>query len=165
MDDASATIIGNVFIQNQSLHGASVHAHASSAFVSHNTFLYNFSENGASGVSCYGGSSMVLSNNIFAFNTGAAAVLDNGAMDIFCNVFWENDAEYVGPNPPIGQNNNDYVNPRVCAPLSDDAGLSEISPCLNHPVCGTIGANPVPACTDAIPVEKATWGSLKAGYR
>jgi hypothetical protein len=150
------------------VHGATIHVvhDATFARVEHNSFVFNRgSQDGGSGVYAYGGGQMIVANNIFAFNEGTPAVLsDGGVLQLGCNDFWDNTVDFAGIPNPIGVNGNILADPLVCDPLRDDVALSHYSPCLAGP-CGWIGANPFPACTDAVPARNMSWGEVKASYR
>lgn len=169
INTASVTIDGNWFIENEAVHGATVHVVWPGTFatVTNNSFVFNHgSSDGGSGVYAYLGATMNVSNNIFAFNEGTAAILgaNNPVLTLACNVIWENDIDFYGIPNPFGSNGNANVDPLICSPLTDDVELSAYSPCLTG-TCGVIGANGTPACTGAVPVEQQTWGQVKESYR
>ena len=168
LNNSLTEITGNVFIENHSVHGATIHAVHSSTHtnIHHNSFIFNYgTSDGGSGIYVYSGATMIASNNIFAFNDGTPAILNNGgSLELHCNDIWQNDINYYGIPNPIGINGNIYEDPMICDPLRDNAALSEYSPCL-FATCGIMGANPVPECSTAIPIETQSWGQVKAFYR
>jgi len=111
----------------------------------------------------------ILSYNVgevaFSLNSGAAP--GAGCCDIFGNL-----GDPAGSELPAGMidnGNNVFESPRFCNQTwSPDPTVENTSPCLpgNHPdgaACGVIGARH--AGCGAVPVEKVTWGSLKARFR
>ncbi len=168
INTASVQIRDNWFIANRSEHGATIHVVKTVSFatVVGNSFVFNEgSSDGGSGVYAYDGGNMTAEHNIFAFNRGTAAIYNrNGVLDLACNDIWENDVDYQGIANPVGANGNIGLDPLICDPLTDDVALSAYSPCLSA-VCGVIGANATPACSDAVPVEQQSWGGVKNAYR
>jgi len=169
LNEASVEIAGNVFLYNKSVNGAAIHAvhPGTSANIHHNTFLFNRGTGGGgTGILVYDGATMFASNNLFGWNHGTPAVISDSYSNLVlgCNDVWENDIDYFGIPDPTGTNGNVRIDPLVCAPLSDEAALSHYSPLLAGP-CGYIGANPVPACWDQVPIEDLSWGQVKALYR
>ena len=108
----------------------------------------------------------ILSHNIFAANTGVAAVgvrSEANAMTT-CNVFWANpEGHAVG----FTLDSTDLIaDPEFCNATANDFTVQSSSPCLpeNSPACtALIGA--WPSGCGAVSVESKSWGRIKADYR
>lgn len=83
---------------------------------------------------------------------------------ISCNDFWP-DSVTIG-SAGLDLVDNMYLDPLFCDEETGDFRIAIQSPCApeNSPEgCGLIGA--LPAECDIVPVERITWGQIKAGYR
>jgi predicted outer membrane repeat protein len=84
---------------------------------------------------------------------------------LLCNDVWQNGVDYVGLDDPTGTDGNIAADPLHCDPVLGEFHLAANSPCsADSSACATpIGALPV-GC-DPSPVERRSWGAIKAGYR
>ncbi len=136
------TITGNVVTQG----GASVHVDADD-----------------------GPANITLGNTIVAFSLGGEAVgCDAGSSATLtcCDVFGNSGGDWVGClDGQLGIGGNICEDPLFCGPGSEDFTLHADSPCApeHNPECGLIGAWPV-GCEET-PVERTTWGGIKALFR
>jgi hypothetical protein len=132
------------------------------------TFCFNGAGHGGSIYSAGAfGFEMTITQSIFAFGTGGAAVQAedyNSVSPTLCLAF----ANVGGDALPDSRNLQ--VDPLFCGVYESDYYLCANSPCLaaNHPYGFGLGAHTAPytvcdAC--AAPVEEVSWGSIKAMYR
>ncbi len=112
---------------------------------------------------------ITLSNTIVAFNLGGEGVrCEAGASATLtcCDVFGNSGGDWVGClDGQLGIGGNICEDPLFCGPGSGDFTLHADSPCApeHNPECGLIGAWPV-GCEET-PVERTTWGGIKALFR
>ena len=132
------------------------------------TFCYNGAEHGGSIYSAGAyGFEMAITQSIFAFGTGGAAVQAedyNSVAPSLCLAFGN-----VGGDL-LPDSRNLQVDPLFCDVLAGDYYLCDNSPCLaaNHPYGFPLGAHTSTYTTCdscASPVEETSWGSIKAMYR
>jgi hypothetical protein len=109
---------------------------------------------------------LVLQNNVFTENLGAAAVdirPDVLSLDGGCNIFWENEGGTMegAPLDPTDR----IVDPLYCDPDAFDLTLSSQSPCLpaNSLGCGLIGA--LGQGCGTVSVTPMSWSRIKGAYR
>ena len=131
--------------------GGGVHLqNVSAGSFSHNTVAGNSSVNGAAGL--YVASSTVdITNNIMAFNTGGSNLANGVSIDaapaVFsCNdVFGNDNAAYSGMDDPTGTGGNIAADPNFCPLEGAEYYLLDPSPCqeTNSGGCGVIGARGV----------------------
>lgn len=83
---------------------------------------------------------------------------------VTCNDSWGNEQNWVGVDP-TGAGGNFSLPPEYCDPANGDFRVSADSPLLpgNSPCGEQVGA--FPAGCPATPVERSSWGSIKARYR
>ena len=132
------------------------------------TFCFNGAEHGGSIYSAgtYG-FDMEVVQSIFAFGTGGAAVQAedyNSVAPTLCLAFGNVGGDY------LPDSRNLEVDPLFCGVFEGDYYLCDNSPCLeaNNPYDFTVGAHASPYTTCeacAAPVQKVSWGSIKAMYR
>jgi hypothetical protein len=81
------------------------------------------------------------------------------------NLFWHNAPQdmVIPGTAPVIEEDDIYADPLLCDEQGGDGSVSIHSPCLSSPG-GVIGAISVPGC-DRVPVERTTWGQIKARYR
>jgi hypothetical protein len=109
--------------------------------------------------------SLILSNNIFSENLGAAPVQIGGVgtRTSSCNVFWENEGGTIegAPLDPTDR----IVDPDYCDPKGYDLTVSSLSPCLpeNSLGCGLIGA--LGQGCGAVSIQLMSWGQIKGADR
>ena len=132
------------------------------------TFCFNGAEHGGSIYSAGNyGFEMEITQSIFAFGTGGAAVQAedyNSVAPSLCLAF-----SNVGGDQ-LPDSRNLQVDPLFCGVLESDYYLCDNSPCLatNHPYGFGLGAHASPYTTCeacAAPVQEVSWGSIKAMYR
>lgn len=133
------------------------------------TFCFNGAGHGGSIYSAgeYG-FEMVITQSIFAFGTGGAAVQaeDYNSVDpVLCLAYGNVGGDYLQDDP-----RSLHVDPLFCGVFEGDYYLCDNSPCLaaNHPYGFGLGAHAstystCDAC--AAPVQEMSWGSIKAMYR
>jgi hypothetical protein len=168
---ASPTIDHAVFWGNDSGQGAGLFCEQGSvATVTHSTFYQNDAYFHGGGVWCAGESSVRLENSIIVFSTRGEAVYCDNTSDATlwcCDVYGNSGGDWIGCI--AGQ---EHVSYNICAnPLfclwenpSEPLSLCADSPCI-RPVCGGyIGAHDT-GCGSAVPVENASWGTIKAMFR
>ncbi len=113
--------------------------------------------------------SVSLNNTIVAFNLGGEGVgceAGTSATLTCCDVFGNSGGDWVGClEGQLGIGGNICEDPLFCGPGSEDFTLHADSPCApeHNPDCGLIGAWPV-GCEET-PVERTTWGGIKALFR
>ncbi len=113
--------------------------------------------------------SIALSNTIVGFNLGGeGAGCDPRASATLtcCDVFGNSGGDWVGClEGQLGTGGNICEDPLFCGPESEDFTLHADSPCApeHNPECGLIGSWPV-GCEET-PVEKTSWGAVKALFR
>jgi hypothetical protein len=137
--------------------------------LTHNTFYGNHVDPTGHGSACWIMSDgfMTVSNNVYAQNTGAAAL----SIDLVvgeqpmggCQLFWDNpggDTEDYEVQPT-----DLFVDPEFCDAENGDFTVSVDSPCLpeNSNGCGLIGAFGEGCGT--ISVDAASWAEIKGRYR
>ena len=153
------------------LQGGGIYAltdYTRSLYVQSCTFCFNGAGHGGSIYSAgeYG-FEMEITQSIFAFGTGGAAVQAedyNSVAPTLCLAFGN-----VGGNY-LPDSRNLEVDPLFCGVFEGDYYLCDNSPCLeaNHPYGFGLGAHwstysTCEAC--AAPVQETSWGSIKAMYR
>ncbi len=112
---------------------------------------------------------VTLSNTIVAFNLGGEGIhcgAGGSATLTCCDVFGNSGGDWVGCiEGQLGIEGNICEDPLFCGSGSGDFTLHADSPCApeHNPECGLIGAWPV-GCEET-PVEKTTWGAIKAMFR
>ncbi|HYW68955.1 MAG TPA: hypothetical protein VE960_05065, partial [bacterium] len=134
------------------------------ADVRHCTFVGGSSPTGSGVFSGPPQGNMVMSNCIVAFGNGPAMTCDpGGAPGVARCCFYGNSG---GDTPCVSYSDILYENPWFCGLPMDDLTVNEVSVCLpeNNPWGEQIGAFGE-GCTGAVPVEQASWGSIKAMYR
>jgi hypothetical protein len=109
-----------------------------------------------------GGAPLVCSKNLFCHSPVSAYSFLGG--DVACNDAWPDAISDVGGN--LDFENNISADPLFCDDESGDLRLAFQSPCAedNAPHgCGLIGA--LPAECDLTPVERISWGEIKARFK
>ena len=107
---------------------------------------------------------MIMSNCIVAFGTGPSMTCDvGGAPYVTRCCFYENTG---GSTPCVSYGEMLYENPYFCAMPLEDLTVNDTSVCLpaNNPWGGQIGAFGA-GCSGPVPVENASWATIKAAYR
>ncbi len=144
---------------------------AASGSVDGNTFTANSGGSASGGVYLFG-SSLPVSNNLVAFNTGGAGQ-PNGinvvsATPTFsCNDVYGNDGtQYGGVTDPTGSDGNISVDPIFCDAVAGDYTLRDDSPCHvdNAGACGQIGALGQ-GCTQGTGVEDGPGDAVPTAFR
>jgi len=140
---------------------------ATAAF-DHCTFTNNEGRSRGSGLSVDYVGTVALSHSIVTFNIGGAGVHcgDGSASLTCCDVFGNEGGDWVGCIADYaGIDGNLSLDPLLCDWPGGDLHLQLGSPCAPeyNPACGLIGALPV-GCGQT-PVERTTWGRLKAVFR
>jgi predicted outer membrane repeat protein len=107
---------------------------------------------------------MDMTNSIVAFGEGPAMTCDEGgAPTVTRCCFYDN----AGGNDPCGTFSNIlYENPYFCGLMTEDLTLNAASVCLpaNNPWGVQMGAFGQ-GCEGPVPVEPASWATIKAMYR
>ena len=152
------------FVDNTASFRGAGYACGTPANVSHCTFVGGWSPTGSGIFSGPPLGDMVMSNCIVAFGAGPAMTCDvGGAPTVSRCVFFENTG---GSTPCVSYSDIVYENPWFCGLPLEDLTVNEVSVCLpeNNPWGEQIGAFGA-GCTGAVPVEQASWGSIKSMYR
>jgi hypothetical protein len=133
------------------------------------TVVDNSTTGSGGGVLCKYADGVILTNCIIADNTdggGVACYQADDAMALSCCDVWGNAEGNYGNNmtDQTGSGGNISADPLFCDPGSSDYSLDASSPCTpSHNTCGIrMGCLPV-GCDS--PVERATWGAVKALFR
>jgi hypothetical protein len=127
--------------------------------VEHNTFL-----NCSQGFSINNGGALSYRLNVVAQSSVWMRVASGGAIE--CNDIWPDSSAIVINNGVFSYEGNISGDPQFCDPAGGNYGIAEQSPCAagNAPLgCDVIGAFGV-AC-EQTPVEKMTWGRMKALFK
>jgi hypothetical protein len=98
---------------------------------------------GSGGLSCAGGVTPLIRNNLAWQNVGGHGVGD-------CATWWQSDGNIV-------------ADPYFCSPMSGDYSLAQNSPAFTHEA-GPLGAFHLPGC-GPVSVERTTWGRIKTLYK
>jgi hypothetical protein len=166
---SSLTFEGCTFFDNSAEDGGgAVRTYRSSASLNGCTLYGNRAVTG-SGVLCRVDGQVVLDRTIAAFGIGGEAIRceDATTATLSCSDLYGNEGgDWVGSiGEQYGANGNVSADPLFCDIAGDDYTLHANSPCApdSNPDCGLIGAWPV-GCADT-PVEKTTWGAIKAMFR
>jgi hypothetical protein len=125
----------------------------------------------------FDGTSTVQDNAFIRVPTVVAGTLDlarnmffEGRIEVYrsgaatCNVTWPNPLVVV--EGPITLQDNVVADPLLCHASEPDFTVAETSPCTaahSPPGCGVIGSAVV-GC-QITPIERATWGRIKAAFR
>jgi hypothetical protein len=123
----------------------------------------------ASCVEMVGSSLTTLDRCIVSFGgTGAAFGMSNSSLAVGCSNVFGNIGGNSFPAGTIDNGGNFSLDPLFCNAGAKNFYIDGSSPCSdgNHPdaeACGLIGARPVQC--GQVPVERHTWGSLKALYQ
>lgn len=127
--------------------------------------------NGCDGQICLQESSLHASRTIIAFSfcSGPAVLCDAESIAHLscCDIYGNPGGDWVGCLEGWEEiNYNLCVDPMFCSLDDLDARLRSDSPCAaqNNPNCGQIGSLGV-ACEAPVPVQRSTWGRIKASSR
>ena len=153
--------------------GGAIWVQDSNAWVHHNTIVQNTGLGGSG--HAYGGGiaisdhpgSPLIEQNIIAYSIDGSGIRcsDPATPTIRNNLAWENvGGEGTGTCADWALGNGNIItDPLFCALATGDLSLAQNSPALSHPA-GPLGAIPDPGC-ESTPVERTTWGQIKARYR
>ena len=152
--------------------GGAIWVQDSNAWVHHNTIVQNTGLGGSG--HAYGGGiaishhpgSPLIEQNIIAYSIDGSGIRcsDPATPTIRNNLAWENvGGEGTGTCADWALGNGNIItDPLFCALATGDLSLAQNSPALSHPA-GPLGAIPDPGC-ESTPVERTTWGQIKARY-
>ncbi len=128
------------------------------------TFWGNEPSGTGSCIEVRGTSTLEVSNCIVAHTRNGAGIsrLEGAAVTSDCNDLWANGTSYQGC---VAGPNDFAEKPLFCFPTS--FGLDASSPCIDHPVCGMVGALGIEcgATLSSSRAESTTWGAIKSMYR
>jgi len=123
------------------------------------------------GMCCYGSSSPTLTNCIIAFGQQGEAIYcaNGGSAELACcDVYGNEGGDWVGCIAlQYGVDGNLNQDPLFCDIYNDDTTLCANSPCLpGGNGCGVlIGAHGQGCAACSAPVQRSSWGAIKAMYR
>jgi hypothetical protein len=174
------TIDGNLFVRNiadglgtgDTGSGGAIRVREVSGEISHNTMVAN----GGSGESACSGGGLLLDNtsgalsvhgNLIAFNDGCGVACKNNIETVLgSNLLWENTEGDLGTGPghcpEAWQGALIIADPLFCDPDADNFTVAKDSPALTGPEIMGVWAEP--GCGPGVPVERTTWGQIKARY-
>jgi hypothetical protein len=144
--------------------GAGIFLYTSSGSISNCTVAFNTGSPIAEAIMIFYDSNAAIDRSIIAFNDGVPITCWGFAQSAHCcDVFGNREGDEICAEDLGG---NFAADPLFCNP-GNDYTLDGASPCLpgNHPqgvACGLIGAREQ-GC-GATPVERTTWGQIKARY-
>jgi predicted outer membrane repeat protein len=175
LNDANCDVVDSTFDHNAAARGAAVAAYDDSDVeVVGSTIVLNGQAGGArrdGAVYVEGGSVADILDSIVAFNTAGEAVVceAGGSATLTCSLVYGNSGgDWVGCiEGQDGAVGNWHADPRFCGVLSGDYSLCSNSVCLpdNNPCLALLGAHDE-GCGDCeTPVERASWGDVKARWR
>ena len=153
--------------------GGGIWLQETNAWVHHNTIVQNTGRGGSS--HAYGGGiaisddpgSPLIEQNIIAYSLDGSGIHcdDPSTPTIRNNLAWQNvGGEGTGTCSDWALSNGNLIaDPIFCGLATGDFSLAANSPALSHPA-GPLGAIPTPGC-QSTPVERTTWGQIKARYR
>lgn len=158
------TLSDCVFYDNTASFRGAGYACGTPAFVQYCTFVGGVSPIGSGIFSGPPQGDMIMSNCIVAFGTGPSMTCDvGGAPDVTRCCFYGNAG---GSTPCVSYGEMLYDNPYFCAMALEDLTVNDTSVCLpaNNPWGEQIGAFGA-GCSGPVPVESASWATIKAAYR
>lgn len=174
-DNSSCRFVDCTFDANEGLWGAALSGYYTTSIdVNGSTFVLNRGTDAVrsdGSVYTWGATHADIVSSVIAFNTAEDAVYceSGGSATLSCSLVYDNEGgDWVGCI--AGQdasNGNLHVDPRFCGLLSGNYTLCSNSPCLpeNNSCVVLMGAFGE-ACGDCdTPVERATWGAIKARWR
>jgi parallel beta-helix repeat protein len=162
-DTCDTEIKYNVIARNSSSHGGGVeNSSASTTLLENNTFYGNHGSVHGGAIGSLTGAVVTVRNCIIANTTGQPAIQcwDGGIVNPDCNDMWANTVDYSGCGPGA---NDFYEDPMLCDPAHGNFYVDCISPCIDHPICGFVGA--LGAGCGSTRIEPTTWGAIKALWR
>jgi len=173
---SEAEVMGSAFIENSATYGGGLSVETNSDVYMQNCTIANNTSDGTesgAGIYVYDGSNADLDETIVAFNVSGESIWlhMSSTAEMNCTNFWDNDGgDWVGLiAPQQTQNGNMSVNPLFCNLPFFDVYLCADSPCLADAPgndCGIlIGAYDEGCGECGSPVERETWGRIKALYR
>jgi hypothetical protein len=153
----------NVITRNSASYGGAIENSSGSTTIIENTTFYG--NHGSTRGGCIGsltGAVVTVRNCIIANSTGQPAIQcwDGGIVYPDCNDMWENTVDYDGCGPGAS---DFYEDPMLCLPEYGDFYVDCTSPCMDHPICGFVGA--LGAGCGSTRVEPTTWGAIKSLWR
>lgn len=166
---ASPTLRGCTFWENVAqLGGGGIYVASAEATLEGCTVLANIAPSGSGIMTAFAGQ-IALDRTTVAFGFTGEAIRCEGTTTATlscCDLYANDGGDWVGSvSGQYGSNGNISAHPLFCGPGNEGFTLHANSPCApdSNPDCGLIGAWPV-GCSDT-PIEKTTWGAVKAMFR
>ncbi|MFH1312505.1 MAG: hypothetical protein ABIJ00_04690 [Candidatus Eisenbacteria bacterium] len=162
LGNGNASVDSNLVARNSAVTGGGIYCDGSAAYIgmTYNTICLNTS-NGGAGIHLNSAGNEIAYNIIALNMTGLGMSCEGYASpSATCNDIWQNEGgDYVCG---INRGGNFSQDPLFCRVSDADFGLGPLSPCLDHEVCGRVGAYGQ-GCDDASPPASVTNLSIAAG--
>ena len=168
---SNPTFTNVVFWKNRGEIGGGMMCHNSDAVLTNCTFYGNRADTFGGGMLCREYASPILINTIIAFSSNGVALYCDESMGanspvLSCSDLYGNaGGDWTGCIATQGGTNGNFsLDPLFCDAPNGDVTIDQVSPCLDAPGCGLVGALGE-GCSSGTSTEATSWGGVKMLFR